>query len=57
MLGFGYCLMLSWLFCFLCFMPSVSLTGFYTEVEPEIDAEENKMEEEFDTLGSKDDNA
>ena len=26
--------MVSWLFCFLCFTSSVSLTGFYTEVEP-----------------------
>ena len=34
MLGFGYCLMVSWLFCFLCFTSSVSLTSFYTEDEP-----------------------
>ena len=34
MLGFGYCLMVSWLFCFLCFTSSVSLTAFYTEDEP-----------------------
>ena len=34
MLGFGYCLVVSWLFCFLCFTSSVSLTGFYTEDEP-----------------------
>ena len=33
-LGFGYCLMVSWLFCFLCFTSSVSLTSFYTEDEP-----------------------
>ena len=35
-LGFGYCLMVSWLFCFLCFTSSVSLTSFYTEDEPNI---------------------
>ena len=34
MLGFGYCLMVSWLFCVLCFTSSLSLTGFYTEDEP-----------------------
>ena len=34
MLGFGYCLMVSWLFCFLWFMASVSLTGSYTEDKP-----------------------
>ena len=34
MLGFGYCLMVSYLFCFLCFTSPVSLTGFYTEDEP-----------------------
>ena len=26
--------MVSWLFCFLCFTSSVSLTSFYTEDEP-----------------------
>ena len=34
MLGFGYCLMVSGLFCFLSFTSSVSLTSFYTEDEP-----------------------
>ena len=28
--------MVSWLFCFLCFTSSVSLTGFYTEDELKI---------------------
>lgn len=28
-LRFGYCLMVSWLFCFLCFTSCVSLTSFY----------------------------
>ena len=28
MLGFGYCLMVSWLFCFLCFTSSVSFDKF-----------------------------
>ena len=30
----SYCLMASWLFCFLCFTSYVSLTSFYTENEP-----------------------
>ena len=34
MLGFGYCLMFSWVFCFLRFTSSVSLTSFDTEDEP-----------------------
>ena len=33
MLGFGYCLIVCWLFCFLCFTSFVSLTA-YTEDEP-----------------------
>lgn len=33
-LGFGYCLIVSWLFYLLGFMLSVSLTGFYNENEP-----------------------
>ena len=32
--GVWLSLMVSWLFCFLCFTSSVSLTGFYTEDEP-----------------------
>ena len=34
MLGFGYCVMVSWLFCCLCSTSSMSLTGSYTEGEP-----------------------
>ena len=34
MLGFGYCLMISWLFCFLCSTSPLSLTGSYIEDEP-----------------------
>ena len=38
MLGFGYSLMVSWFFLFVClfvcFTSSVSLTGSYTEDEP-----------------------
>ena len=30
-LGFGYCFMVLWLFCFLYFTASVSVTGFYTK--------------------------
>ena len=33
-LEFGYCLMISWLSRFFGFMPSVSLTGSYSEDEP-----------------------
>ena len=33
-LGFGYCLKVSWLFCVVCFIISVSLTASYTEDEP-----------------------
>ena len=33
-LGFTYCLMVSWLFCFLWFTSSVSLTGSHTEGQP-----------------------
>ena len=33
-LAFDYCSMVFRLFCFLCFTPSVSLTGFYTDNEP-----------------------
>ena len=36
MLGFDYCLMVSWLFGSLRFTSSVSLTGFYTKDEPNI---------------------
>ena len=32
-LGFGFCLMIPWLICFLCFTSSVRLSGFYTEDE------------------------
>ena len=32
--GFGFCLMVSRLFGFVCFTSSVSLTGFYMEDEP-----------------------
>ena len=33
-LGFGYCLIVSYVFCFLCFTSSMILSGFYTEDEP-----------------------
>ena len=39
-LGFDYCLMVSWLFCFLCFTSSVSLTCSYTEDKPNSQADE-----------------
>ena len=37
-LGFSPCLMVSWLFCFLCFTSSVSLTGSYTKGQPKLEA-------------------
>ena len=37
-LGFSPCLMVSWLFCFLCFTSSVSLTGSYTKGQPKFEA-------------------
>ena len=38
MLGFVYCLMVLWLFCFHCITSSVSLTGSYSEDEPKFNS-------------------
>lgn len=42
-----YCLIVSWLFCFLYFTSFVSLTGFYIEDEPSISNYDGDAKEIF----------